>query len=226
VWDHDAARDEGRACPYYPGSAELRASVVLVEHPWSCWPDQGGPSPLAAGGLQAVRDWARVRPGQTVLVNGASSRPPWSTCSLSGAQPARPEPLAAAGRRRGGARDAPLRLRLLDPDSAAARQRAVEIGESPESFASGIRFTIARLRELAEKRRQPGGRLLRPTARLAAHRHRLDPVRRTFVEAWEAHRSPLYKLTASPAAMLQRRLRRTLEELREHAKRIIWIICR
>jgi hypothetical protein len=36
----------------------------------------------------------------------------------------------------------------------------------------------------------------------------------------------LYKLTASPAAMLQRRLRRTLEELREHAKRIIWIICR
>jgi hypothetical protein len=49
-----------------------------------------------------------------------------------------------------GARDAPLRLRvlLLDPDSAAARQRAVEFGESPESFASGIRFTIARLREV------------------------------------------------------------------------------
>jgi hypothetical protein len=52
-----------------------------------------------------------------------------------------------------GARDAPLRLRvlLLDPDSAAARQRAVEFGESPESFASGIRFTIARLREVAER---------------------------------------------------------------------------
>jgi len=38
---------------------------------------------------------------------------------------------------------------LLDPDCAAARQRAGEIGESPDSLASGIRFTIARLRELA-----------------------------------------------------------------------------
>jgi hypothetical protein len=36
----------------------------------------------------------------------------------------------------------------------------------------------------------------------------------------------LYKLTASPAGMLQRGLRRTLEDLRQHAKRIIGIICR
>lgn len=38
---------------------------------------------------------------------------------------------------------------LLDPDCAATRQRAGEIGESSDSLASGIRFTIARLRELA-----------------------------------------------------------------------------
>jgi hypothetical protein len=37
----------------------------------------------------------------------------------------------------------------------------------------------------------------------------------------------LCKLTASPAGMLQRGLRRTLEDLRKPAKRIIWIIiCR
>jgi hypothetical protein len=34
---------------------------------------------------------------------------------------------------------------LLDPDCAAARRRAGEIGESSDSLASGIRFTIARL---------------------------------------------------------------------------------
>jgi hypothetical protein len=127
------------------------------------------------------------------------------------------------------AREAPLRLRVLplDPDSAAARQRAIEIGESPESFASGIRFTIARLRELAEKRRH-----------LEVACYDRLPVRRligidstlyvgTLVEAWEGHQSPLYKLTASPAGMLQRGLRRTLEDLRKHAKGIIWIIiCR
>jgi hypothetical protein len=127
-----------------------------------------------------------------------------------------------------GAREAPLRLRvlLLDPDSAATRQRAIEIGESPESFASGIRFTIARLRELAEGRRQPGGRLLRPLPvwRLIG----IDSTRYvgTLAEAWEGDQSRLYKLTASPAGMLQRGLRRTLEDLRQHAKRIIWIICR
>jgi hypothetical protein len=36
----------------------------------------------------------------------------------------------------------------------------------------------------------------------------------------------LYKLTASPAGMLQRGLRRTLKDLPQHAKRIIGIICR
>jgi transcriptional regulator with XRE-family HTH domain len=123
-----------------------------------------------------------------------------------------------------GARDGPVGLRvlLLDPDSAAARQRAVEIGESPESFASGIRFTIARLRELAGTGaaavevacydRLPVWRLIGIDSTLYVG---------AFAEAWEGHQSPLYKLTATPAGMLHRGLRRMLEDLRQHAKRII-----
>src|SRR5262249_12857366 len=44
-----------------------------------------------------------------------------------------------------------VQVLLLDPDSAAAVRRAVEIGESVESFTSGLRLAIARLRELAEQ---------------------------------------------------------------------------
>jgi hypothetical protein len=61
---------------------------------------------------------------------------------------------------------------------------------------------------------------------MAGQAHRFDLYVGTFVEAWEGHQSPWYKLTASLAGLLQRGLRRTLEDLREHAKRIIWIICR
>jgi hypothetical protein len=97
----------------------------------------------------------------------------------------------------------------------------------PESFASGIGFTIARLREVAE----------RGIANLEVACYDRLPVWRrigidstlyvgAFAEAWEGHQSPLYKLAASPAGMLQRGLRRTVEDLRQHAKRSIWVICR
>jgi len=49
-------------------------------------------------------------------------------------------------------REAPARVRvlLLDPDCEATARRAVEIGESPASFAAGIRMSITRLAELAD----------------------------------------------------------------------------
>ncbi|MGH3905858.1 MAG: hypothetical protein ACRDTE_17005 [Pseudonocardiaceae bacterium] len=43
-----------------------------------------------------------------------------------------------------------VRALLVDPDSDAARRRDAEIGESFDSFASGVLLTVARLRELAE----------------------------------------------------------------------------
>jgi len=119
-------------------------------------------------------------------------------------------------------REAPLRLRvlLLDPDSPAARQRAAEIGEPPESLASGIRFTLARLQEFAGTAavalevydRLPVWRLLDIDATLYVG---------AFAEAWEGHQSPLYKLAGTPAGMLHHALRRTFEDLRQHAKPII-----
>jgi transcriptional regulator with XRE-family HTH domain len=121
-------------------------------------------------------------------------------------------------------REAPLRLRvlLLDPESPAARQRAAEIGEPPESLASGIQFTLARLQEFAGTAevalevylydRLPVWRLLDIDATLYVG---------AFAEAWEGHQSPLYKLAATPAGMLHRALRRTFEDLRQHAKPIV-----
>ncbi|MFC7482721.1 hypothetical protein ACFQX7_25745 [Luedemannella flava] len=41
-----------------------------------------------------------------------------------------------------------LRVLLLDPDSAAATQRAGEIDESVEAFTGGIRLSLVRLRNL------------------------------------------------------------------------------
>ena len=140
---------------------------------------------------------------------------------------ARPEPLAAAGRRRGqgtgrtaAATGAAAGSGLGRGPATGHRDRGVA-----ESFASGIRFTIARLRQLAE----------RGAANLEVACYDRLPVWRligidstlyvgTFVEAREGHQSPLYKLTASPVGMLQCGLRWTLEDLRKHAKRIIWII--
>jgi transcriptional regulator with XRE-family HTH domain len=123
-----------------------------------------------------------------------------------------------------GSRDAPLRLRVLvlDPDCAAARQRAGEIGESPESLSSGIRFTIARLGELADT----GAVALEVACYDRLPIWRLIDVDSTmfvgaFAEAWEGHESPIYKLAASPAGMLHRGLHRMLEDLRQHSKRII-----
>jgi hypothetical protein len=123
-----------------------------------------------------------------------------------------------------GPRAEPLRLRvlLLDPDSAPARRRAGEIGESPESLASGIRFSIARLRELAKT----GAVTLEVACYDRLPVWRLIDVDSTtyvgaFAEAWEGHLSPVYKLTANPAGMLHRGLRRMFEDLRQHSKRIV-----
>ncbi|WP_084532760.1 helix-turn-helix transcriptional regulator [Nocardia fusca] len=46
-----------------------------------------------------------------------------------------------------------LRVMLLHPDSMAVAHRAAQIGESPESFAAGIRLAIKRISELSSEDR-------------------------------------------------------------------------
>lgn len=100
--------------------------------------------------------------------------------------------------------DAPtVRVLLLDPDSPATAVRAAEIGESPESLASGIRLTEARLRELTETCDMQvylyGGL---PTWRIV----RLDTALylSAFDAGWEGHDSAVYKIMATPSGPLFR----------------------
>lgn len=176
MWDHDAARDardEGRACPVtgFRGTPGIRGLGGLT----------GRASPLAAGELQAVRDWARVRPGQTVLVNGASSRPPWSTCSPSGgsACSASTTRCCWAPSRRGHGTHrcgcgcccwTRTRPRPGNGPSSSGSRRS----RSPAGSGSRSPASAKWLRGAPPTWRSPAT----TTARLAAHRHRLDPGRR------------------------------------------------
>jgi hypothetical protein len=54
-----------------------------------------------------------------------------------------------------------VRMLLLDPDRGAVAIRAAEIGESPESFAAGIRLAIA-LQVHCGDRRRPARRVPPP----------------------------------------------------------------
>ncbi|MPY86159.1 MAG: hypothetical protein GEV00_23680 [Actinophytocola sp.] len=112
-------------------------------------------------------------------------------------------------------RDAPVRVRvlLLDPDADTAARRAVEIGESPESFSAGIRLALARLRDLANE----------PAVDLAVATYETLPTWRTirlddvlylaaFADDAEGHHSGLYKLTATPTGVLHAGFLRQFED--------------
>jgi transcriptional regulator with XRE-family HTH domain len=117
--------------------------------------------------------------------------------------------------------DARLRVLLLDPDSDAAAYRANEIGESSESFAAGIRLSIARLRELAS-----AGRAIElytydqvPVWRII----KLDDT--FFVSAFtvqqEAHSCPTHRIEPNARGVLHHAFARTVEQAAVTARRII-----
>jgi hypothetical protein len=114
-----------------------------------------------------------------------------------------------------------VRALLLDPDCEAARRRAAEIGEGFESFTSGIRLSIARLRELNEQIGTVCCYLytMLPTWRVIS----LDGV--MFVSAFgdthEGHTSPMYRLTGSPHGALHRGFHRFADELRGTGRQVI-----
>jgi transcriptional regulator with XRE-family HTH domain len=112
------------------------------------------------------------------------------------------------------------RVLLLDPDCKAAAARAAEIGESAEGFTTGIRMSIARLRELSEVadvqvclyRSLPVGRLLGLDDMLYVS---------SFTDSWEGHESPTYKISPGAGGALYGGFRRTFTDLMSQAQRVI-----
>jgi hypothetical protein len=101
-------------------------------------------------------------------------------------------------------RSTPLHVRvvLLDPDCAAARHRAQEIGESPHAFAAGIRLALTKLEDIAHTNPTVG-------LKVALHTHvpvwriiRLDNVQyiSAFTGLWEGHESTVYEIPHTPRA--------------------------
>jgi len=107
-----------------------------------------------------------------------------------------------------GGAEANVRIMLLDPDCEATAARALEVGESPQEFAAGIRMTMSRLEGL------PGVEVYLydqvPVWRVI----RLDSV--MFVSSfgtWEGHESAMYKIIATPRGPLFHGLMRHIEAL-------------
>ncbi len=116
-----------------------------------------------------------------------------------------------------------VRALLVDPNSDAARRRAAEIGESLESFASGVLLAVARLRELAEH----------STAKVEIYLYNILPTWRVialdetlFVSSFgndiEGHTSPMYKISsAAHGGAMHRGFRRFVAELQRTAQRVM-----
>lgn len=99
----------------------------------------------------------------------------------------------------------PVRMRvlLLDPEAPSAAVRAAEIGESLDSFAAGIRLSLARLAEFADHPSvslQTAVYVELPTWRMV----RFDDTLylSAFGASSEGHRSGMYKLTAATNGVL------------------------
>ncbi|MEY9838286.1 helix-turn-helix domain-containing protein [Streptacidiphilus sp. EB103A] len=118
--------------------------------------------------------------------------------------------------------DPPPRVRvlILHPGAPAAAVRAAEIGESAESFASGIRLAEARLRELVDA---GGVQVYRyrglPTWRIV----RLDTALylSAFDAGWEGHDSAVYKIMATPSGPLFRGFCRMFESMVDAGERSV-----
>lgn len=114
-----------------------------------------------------------------------------------------------------------LRVLMSRPGTQAARQRASEIGESPEAFDAGLHLATTRLREIAT------------TGHIAAEIYHYEslPIWRiialdstlyvsTFAESWEGHESAVYRIVPTAAGPLYRGFRRAFEDLRCRAVRV------
>jgi hypothetical protein len=120
-------------------------------------------------------------------------------------------------------REQPVQVRvlLLDPGSPSVAVRAAEIGESADSFAAGIRLSVARLREFADRplvnlttalyTELPTWRMLRfdDTLYLSA-----------FGVSSEGHRSGIYKLVAGINGVLHAGFLRHYDSLWQRSRHL------
>lgn len=112
-----------------------------------------------------------------------------------------------------------VRVLLLDPDAPAAAIRAAEIGESAESFAAGIRLSLARLAEFRDHPQvtmQTAVYTSLPTWRMLAFDGTL--YLSAFGASSEGHRSGMYKLTAAGDGVLHAGFLRQFEDMWRHAR--------
>ncbi|MQY21406.1 helix-turn-helix transcriptional regulator [Nocardia macrotermitis] len=116
---------------------------------------------------------------------------------------------------------AKLRVLLMDPGSDAVATRAQAIGESAESFAAGIKLSIARIKELADAGRP---------VEIYTYRHvpvwriiRIDAV--LFVSAFttnrEGHTSPTHRFEPNDQGVLHHAFVSTFEQAVSNATRIV-----
>jgi transcriptional regulator with XRE-family HTH domain len=118
-------------------------------------------------------------------------------------------------------RESPVTVRvlLLDPDAPAAALRAAEIGESAESFAAGIRLSLARLAEFWDHpyvTMQTALYSSLPTWRMLAFDGTL--YLSAFGVSAEGHRSGMYKLTAAGDGVLHAGFLRQFEDMWRQAR--------
>lgn len=117
--------------------------------------------------------------------------------------------------------DARLRVLFVDPDSDACASRGEEIGESAESFAAGVRLSIARLKELENR----DGRIelylydTTPIWRIIRLDHTLFVS--AFTARYEGHTSPVHRIEPTKTGVLHAAFVRTLDETIKTASRVI-----
>lgn len=114
-----------------------------------------------------------------------------------------------------------LRVLLMDPESDAVAARAEAIGESAESFAVGIRLSIARIKELAN-----AGRPVEVYTYIQVPIWRIIKIDEVlFVSAFtmnrEGHTSPTHRVGPNDQGVLHHAFVCTLEQAVSNATRIV-----
>ncbi|RZU48636.1 helix-turn-helix protein [Krasilnikovia cinnamomea] len=122
-------------------------------------------------------------------------------------------------------RGCPLKARilLLEPGCEAAATRAGEIGENPAAFASGIKFTLARLEELTASAENLDLTVSLYSSQPIWRTIRVDDVLwvSSFAPGWEGHESTIYEIPKTPRGSFWSGYCKQFDEMSAHARRVI-----
>ncbi|BFU44104.1 helix-turn-helix domain-containing protein [Krasilnikovia sp. MM14-A1004] len=115
------------------------------------------------------------------------------------------------------------RILLLDPDCEAAACRAGEIGETPAAFASGIKFTLARIEELAASAEKLDVTVSLYTSQPIWRTIRVDDMLwvSSVAPGWEGHESTIYEIPKTPRGSFWSGYCSQFDGMFAHARRVI-----